>query len=117
MERRTSVFSIDSNNSSSIYQTQQSVEMVEGSYDMQQDHFVKNSDLKTKSIKKFIKKEKKRKFSSQKSLDIKDLSFLGGIHNLNEITDKFADKLNKNEQEEERINELANKSSNNVSNL
>ena len=114
-ERRISVISDDSTISSNIYSTQQSIELGEMSVDMQQpsERFVKNERPKT--LKKFVKVENKRKrFTKAKSIDIKDLSLLGGFHNLNEITDKFADKLKRNDQEadeEERKYDLAHRNS------
>ena len=106
----------ESSFSENIYQTQQSTqsELTDEIF-LEQANFNKNSDTKSKMAKKYFKKNPPNRMHRLKSIDVSHVSFLGGSHHLNEITNKFAQKLkedeeNKNLEDNIHLNEINGKS-------
>ena len=77
----------------------------------QQKNFRKNSDPKSKTLNKCAKhtsynsKDRSKLFKKKMSIDVNDVSFLGGGHHLNEITGNLAEKIQLNEENEENISD------------
>jgi len=89
----------ESSFSENIFQTRHSTQSdLTDDIFLQQANFKKNSDPKSKTVKKYLKKNHDKQIHRVKSIDVLDVNFLGGSHNLNEITNKFAQKLKENEE-------------------
>jgi len=89
----------ESSFSEKMFQAQQSTQSdLTDEIFLQQANFKKNSNPKLKSVKKYLKKNPRNRMHRVKSIDVSHISFLGGSHHLNEITNKFAQKLKEDEE-------------------